>query len=394
MFSRGYGSLVVSEGLKTADREGVRTMPTTPDPLSEAHPGRKTLVIDLKSEFDLACHCIGKAGWQEKQFSSRKNRVLIGNNQQEAQIQIPDCEPDSIQAAALRLGECWLVLETGKQDLMRVNGFPRRQAIIGRRSRTAVTFGESAVVFMAGTVEENHALLPEGNRALVKFAGQPLAMALDQPLLIGNHPACALRLDQLFAGQKADAALKAIFAAPFVAVLCSGNGRLYLSPLGRAKLQLDGEPVVGTVPLPTNSTLGIDKLALPIVLPESLQGTELDIPDYREQRLALVQLNEDGRPLGKVELKTAGHSMIIGRAAENAEIIIPVDEVSRKHAQIIIYDKSLLLEDCYSSNGTFVNDEKVGRCRVRPGDVMRFGGSPQFLLCYAFSEDLPGMPED
>jgi pSer/pThr/pTyr-binding forkhead associated (FHA) protein len=111
----------------------------------------------------------------------------------------------------------------------------------------------------------------------------------------------------------------------------------------------------------------------------------------REERFALLQFDEQDRVLGKVELRKPGQSMIVGRSSHSADLVIPVEEVSRKHAQMIIYEKNILLEDCYSSNGTFVNDEMVGRSRVRAGDIVRFGSKQQFLLCYA-APDVAGAP--
>jgi len=369
-------------------------MNATPDRAQDNSLGRKTLVIDLKSEFDLVCHFTTKGGgWQEKQFSARKNRVQIGNHQQEAQIFIPDGDPEAIQALALKVGECWLIMENGKRDLMTVNGLPRRQAVVSKDCKAAVSIGSTTMVFMAGALPEDKPLLPEGNRALVRFGDQQLAVPVeDQPVFLGTHPACELRLDRLFAKEKSDVTLKPLFDAPFAAVLCGARGRLFITPLGRTRLQLNGQPIEGTVPLPANSTLGIERLSLPIALPENLQGAGDGVPSLREDRFALIHLDEQGRPQAIVALKPSGSSMLVGRSSQSAELVIPVDDVSRKHAQMILYEKNILLEDCYSSNGTFVNDEKIGRCRVRAGDVLRFGSTQQFLLCYATGKPLPGIP--
>ena len=55
--------------------------------------------------------------------------------------------------------------------------------------------------------------------------------------------------------------------------------------------------------------------------------------------------------------------------------------VSRRHAKISIRDKSVMLEDLKSINGTKVNLEKVRRSIVVPGDVVTIG-NVSFLLCY------------
>jgi hypothetical protein len=368
--------------------------PQPPDPSLDSL-GRQTLVIDVKSDFDLICVFKGKLGWQEKQFSARKNRVLIGNNPFEAQINILDGDADSIHAVAQRVGDRWLIMETAKKDLMAVNGLPRRQAMVGRREKALVTIGESVLLFMAGAVDGAPPLLPEGPQATIRLAGQPFACLLEKPFLIGSHAACDFRTDRLLANDAkaaSDEAAKAMLAAPFAAVLCSHGDRLFIAPLGGIEVAVDGHVLGGTAPLPATATLSLGGLSLAFELAEPLHGASLDdpVPDLRENRFCLLQLDGQGAIAGRVALRPQGHSMIIGRSSQTADLVVPVDEVSRKHAQMILYEKNILLEDCYSSNGTFVNDEMVGRSRVRAGDVLRFGGDLQFLLCYAWPEDLAG----
>src|SRR4029079_9551636 len=67
--------------------------------------------------------------------------------------------------------------------------------------------------------------------------------------------------------------------------------------------------------------------------------------------------------------------MRIGRA-EGADLILSFDsEVSRLHAEVEnAGGESLLIDDGLSSNGSYVNGERVsGRRRLRSGDVIRFG---------------------
>lgn len=64
---------------------------------------------------------------------------------------------------------------------------------------------------------------------------------------------------------------------------------------------------------------------------------------------------------------------IIGREAP-AEIVIPVPQVSARHAEIVhVGDDVYLLTDLGSSNGTFVNGQRVQQARVRLGDDVRLG---------------------
>jgi uncharacterized RDD family membrane protein YckC len=63
----------------------------------------------------------------------------------------------------------------------------------------------------------------------------------------------------------------------------------------------------------------------------------------------------------------------VGRS-RNCEIRVDDDSVSRVHAAFVWRDGAPLLEDLGSSNGTFVNGERISQPRaVRAGDAVRFG---------------------
>jgi hypothetical protein len=61
--------------------------------------------------------------------------------------------------------------------------------------------------------------------------------------------------------------------------------------------------------------------------------------------------------------------LLIGRHPE-CDVIIPAATVSRQHAQLTFRDGGWILQDLGSTNGTRVNGQTVGRCRLRPGDQL------------------------
>ncbi len=73
-------------------------------------------------------------------------------------------------------------------------------------------------------------------------------------------------------------------------------------------------------------------------------------------------------------------NLIVGRTDE-ADLVIQDPSVSRRHAKISIRDKSVMLQDMGSVNGTKVNLEKINRSIIVPGDVVTIG-NVSFLLCY------------
>lgn len=64
--------------------------------------------------------------------------------------------------------------------------------------------------------------------------------------------------------------------------------------------------------------------------------------------------------------------VILGRA-EDAQIRIPIEMCSRKHCELRVEGEELWLKDLGSSNGTFVNNERVGEVQLQAGDRITIG---------------------
>ncbi len=77
--------------------------------------------------------------------------------------------------------------------------------------------------------------------------------------------------------------------------------------------------------------------------------------------------------LGEVSFQLDGEKLIIGRS-RSCDIRLRDDTVSRLHAAFVWRADALVLEDMGSSNGTFLNGERVLEPRtVVAGDDVRFG---------------------
>ncbi len=63
----------------------------------------------------------------------------------------------------------------------------------------------------------------------------------------------------------------------------------------------------------------------------------------------------------------------IGRTPDN-HIVVPVREVSRRHAEIALTEFGYVLKDLGSPNGTFVNGERVAEHRLQDEDRIAMGG--------------------
>jgi hypothetical protein len=83
-----------------------------------------------------------------------------------------------------------------------------------------------------------------------------------------------------------------------------------------------------------------------------------------------ARFTEEQPMAGREVAVTAG--MVVGRTGSDIELADP--EVSRRHATFRTVDSGIGIEDLGSSNGTFVNEQRVtGIVALADGDTVRFG---------------------
>jgi eukaryotic-like serine/threonine-protein kinase len=70
-----------------------------------------------------------------------------------------------------------------------------------------------------------------------------------------------------------------------------------------------------------------------------------------------------------------GDSIMVGRD-RTCSIVLSHPAVSRRHARITLNGQQVVLEDLKSANGTYVNNTRVERAKLKVGDVVRFGADP------------------
>ena len=63
---------------------------------------------------------------------------------------------------------------------------------------------------------------------------------------------------------------------------------------------------------------------------------------------------------------------VIGRR-EDCDLRIPLGDISRKHCRLVRDGDSLKIEDLGSSNGTYLNGQRVQEAQVSPGDSIQLG---------------------
>ena len=92
------------------------------------------------------------------------------------------------------------------------------------------------------------------------------------------------------------------------------------------------------------------------------------------------------------------NEIIIGRSSD-LDMVLVEDMVSRQHSRISATDGELYIEDLGSTNGTFVNGEKVSKKRLKEGDRILVGTSIIKLVAAGSegdsgAKDIRELPED
>lgn len=86
--------------------------------------------------------------------------------------------------------------------------------------------------------------------------------------------------------------------------------------------------------------------------------------------VALVRVTAEGESQRVVLSKD---KTVVGRQ-EGCQLRVPIAGVSRKHCEIEVEGGSIVVRDLGSSNGTFVNQERVREHPLAPGDLLSVGG--------------------
>lgn len=106
----------------------------------------------------------------------------------------------------------------------------------------------------------------------------------------------------------------------------------------------------------------------PTVRPIPAQTAEKAVPSQNWQ---LVHVKPEVNEKHSLE----GDSIMVGRD-RTCSVVLTHPAVSRRHARITMNSGSCTLEDLKSANGTYVNNTRVERVLLKPGDVVRFGADP------------------
>jgi len=272
-------------------------------------------------------------------------------------------------------------MDTGVRDALSFNGIKSRQLTTTSESRTAIKCGNSWIIHVgldSSKYEDTDTQLlkrsildnipePYVDDACVTLSYRNKARSSTMaPILAGSHASCDFRMDTL---------------KPFHFIIYWSQVGLYMEDLtkGHPGVFLGDRRISGNTGINQTISITAGKSRFDVVVTGTQDTHRQALADAHnnKQRLKLMPVSSQLPPI----ILTPGlRNLVIGRN-EESDLMIKVISVSRRHAKISIRDKSVMLEDLKSINGTKVNLEKVKRSIVVPGDVVTIG-NVSFLLCY------------
>ncbi len=99
--------------------------------------------------------------------------------------------------------------------------------------------------------------------------------------------------------------------------------------------------------------------------------------------VCLVIFKDDGT---RKEFPIESAKTTIGRK-EDCDLRIPLSEISRQHAVLMVDNDTLTLRDLGSANGTYVNNQRITEQELEPGDHVVIGP-------VVFTVQIDGVPAD
>ena len=115
-----------------------------------------------------------------------------------------------------------------------------------------------------------------------------------------------------------------------------------------------------------NSRPGVRTLS-----PSIAQSAPAPVPSGVVASWALVNVKSESSEKHSLQ----GADVMVGRD-RTCSVVLSHPAVSRRHARITLSGASCVVEDLKSANGTYVNNTRVERATLKPGDVVRFGADP------------------
>lgn len=313
------------------------------------------------------------------QIEASQSSFHIGTDP-ENEIVIKDELSSGVQVAITRLGKQCYFMDCGEKDLVMFNGVQKRQEIIPAESRMVIRIGSTWVIYIGidhHKYDETDSVLLK--RSLIKCLKQKNSYgevllkignlewySSSAPILVGSHNSCDFRIDH------SD-------ISPFHFIVYFAPAGLYIEDItgGNPGFTLNGTSCKFPSVLTEDSVVTINKLEIGLYLYGSIKEqcqflySELD----RQPGLILTDLKHKNISYA---LPQSNRKLKVGRS-DQCDIVLYDNAASSFHAQIMVRDKFLLIQDNNSTNGTYINRSPVSKGHIKPGDIVEMGDSCALL---------------
>lgn len=317
--------------------------------------------------------------WQQIELPVEITEMRVGTDPDQCEIQMESGVADEVQVLIKRIGQVWYFFDLGKNPMMKVNGTPNRQAQLPPRSSLVIHIG--GFIFIFGTKSDKLVLHqttkleaqfgpPKDGEFGLKGNNQEIRFPQDSLCIIGSNPLCD-------------------FNVPAKSLFCGfikfSNGNYIFHPLvfnNEIKVTINGLNVQDPVKLRPKNVMVMETYRIDFSTPNNEIPEHLSTnPDI--ESLALLQVDENGNIVKTYKLPEAGSSIYAGRSETVSHIVIEGSKlISRKHAQIEVFEDKIQLVDIGAKNGLYVNDEIITNVYVHPGDLLSIADIT-FILGYA-----------
>ncbi len=336
---------------------------------SKSLPERKIINRrHVPSVLPLKAFIIVKGGWCEINFPPKREFLKIGSDSFESEIAVPgETDADAVQVVMRYLSGYWYIIETGSKNITKINGIKRRASVLTAGSGCIVEIGSTPIILVTDDHPEYMKNLHDDKTFKLEVGPDTCEFSAERSVLIGSNEAC-----QAITGGDEFAGVVAVY----------GNRAYAYTPF-KNNFQVNGKIAENPLLLNNESVVNIGLRQIKVLLSRDLDpaGSFSLIPESTNSRLALLEINRENEVGNKMVMPAPGTSISIGRDANNY-FVIRSSRVSRNHAQLISYKSRVLIVDNSSTNGTFINGDKVAKKMGFPGDIIMFGDS-RFLLSFS-----------
>ena len=335
----------------------------------------------LEKQTHMVCHYLVGKEWEQKEFTANKTKYYIGSSSHDSEIAIAEPDAEKIQVLVQKVGDTWFAMEYARKDLLCINGIPDYQTLLESNGYRYLRIGSSKLVLVKGDSKLKVAQTIKGdNKFTLKTGDSSMTFSTSHPCLIGSNDCSDFVLNQSMFENNLDPVLK----EPFLALINTYKNQLFIDSISeKFPVIMQGRVLTEPTPIAEGSQFALGGLEFTVTSSTSLDtgGDVMLFSDVHKKTFMFLQVLEDeNENVINLELPQPGKAASIGRG-EDATYTIDNLRISKQHAQLIVYEKSVLVSDLGSTNGTFVNDEKIKKKLMHPGDFITIGDYI-FFLCY------------